>query len=75
MNPLDASEIGSTGVRVTRLGLGGAPIGSNLVLVTDDVALQIVRRAFELGIQVLRHRSPVRTRQERALLRRGAAGA
>ena len=30
MNPLDTAEIGSTGVRVTRLGLGGAPIGGNL---------------------------------------------
>ena len=51
MNPLDASEIRSTGVRVTRLGLGGAPIGGSQVHVPDDVALRIVRRAFELGIK------------------------
>ncbi len=51
MNPLDTAEIGSTGVRVTRLGLGGAPIGGNLVPVTDDEALEVVNRAVELGIR------------------------
>ena len=28
MNPLDKAEIGSTGVMVSRLGVGGAPFGS-----------------------------------------------
>ena len=51
MNPLDTAEIGSTGVRVTRIGLGGAPLGGNLVLVTDEEAVQIVRRALDLGIR------------------------
>ena len=51
MNPLDTVEIGSTGVRVTRLGLGGAPIGGNLAPVTGGEALKVVNRAVELGIR------------------------
>ena len=27
MNPLETTEIGSTGLEVTRIGLGGAPMG------------------------------------------------
>lgn len=53
MNPLDTAEIGSTGVHVTRLGLGGAPIGGNLVPVTEAAATEIVRKALDLGIRYL----------------------
>ncbi|MCH8207144.1 MAG: aldo/keto reductase [Chloroflexi bacterium] len=51
MDPLDTSEIGNTGLRVTKLGLGGAPIGGTRVLVPSEEAAQIVRRALELGIR------------------------
>ena len=51
MNPLDTAEIGGTGVRVTRLGLGGAPIGGNLAPVTKEDALKVINRAIELGIR------------------------
>ena len=51
MNPLDTAEIGSTGVRVTRLALGGAPIGGLLTNVAEDAAVQTVQRAWRLGVR------------------------
>ena len=48
MNPLETAEIGTTGLRVTRLGLGCAPLG------LTDVELEApnaVRRAYELGLR------------------------
>ena len=51
MNPLDTVEIGSSGVRVTRLGFGGAPLGA---LSGEDgarMAAETVRRGYELGIR------------------------
>ncbi len=57
MNPFERVEIGDTGVSVTTLGLGGAPL-SGMVL-ADGIfggtpyaeALRIVRRAYDLGIR------------------------
>ena len=56
MNPLDKVAIGDTGVSVSRLGLGGAPL-SGMVLggglyggTARDAAMAIIRRAHELGI-------------------------
>ncbi len=51
MNPLESKNLGKTGVRVTRMGLGGAPLGA---LSGDDgraVAVATARRAYELGIR------------------------
>lgn len=56
MKPTDTVRIGRTGVEVTRLGLGGAPL-SGMVL-ADGIyggtayqrAISIVRRSYELGI-------------------------
>lgn len=50
MNPLAKAQIGRTSLRVTRLGLGGAPLGGLFQQVRDDSALATIRRAFELGI-------------------------
>ena len=50
MNPLDKAEIGSTGVRVTRLGMGGAPIANLYSPVGESAALDTVHRALELDI-------------------------
>ena len=57
MNPFEAVAIGTTGVDVTRLGLGGAGL-SGMVLADGlyqgsdfDEALAIIRRAHELGIR------------------------
>jgi D-threo-aldose 1-dehydrogenase len=57
MNPFERVEIRKTGVRVTRLGLGGAPL-SGMKLAGGlyggsafDEAVRIVRRAYELGVR------------------------
>jgi D-threo-aldose 1-dehydrogenase len=50
MNSLDTVEIGATGVRVTRLGLGGAPIGAHLVDVEEAAAVATIERALELEV-------------------------
>lgn len=57
MNPFDRVEIRKTGVKVTRLGLGGAPL-SGMTLAAGlyggsayDEAIRIVKRAYELGVR------------------------
>ena len=50
---LDTTEIGSTGLRITRLGIGGAPIGSLFRTVTDEDAVATVRRGLELGLNYI----------------------
>lgn len=57
MDPFAKVAIGNTGVAVTRLGLGGAPLGG-MVLADGiftgssyDEALAIIRRAYELGVR------------------------
>ena len=51
MDPLATAEIGKTGLRVTRLGMGGAPLGGLFADVAGDVASQTVRRALKLGVR------------------------
>ena len=43
------AEIGTTGLRVSRLGLGGAALGGLFSDVTRDTAKETVRRSFDLG--------------------------
>ena len=50
MNPLDTAEIGRTGLRVTRLGFGGAPIGGSRAEVTEQDAVSSIHRAVDLGV-------------------------
>lgn len=57
MNPLELTCIGNTGVKVTRLGLGGAPL-SGMTLVgglfggaAREEAMRIIKLAFDLGIK------------------------
>jgi D-threo-aldose 1-dehydrogenase len=50
MDPLERVEIGRTGLRVTRLGLGGAPLGGLFQDVQGEAAVATVRRALEIGI-------------------------
>ena len=50
--PLDTAEIGSTGLFVTRLGLGGAgPAGRSFTEATGRVAHATMERAYELGVR------------------------
>ena len=53
MKPLQSSEIGKTGLKVTRLGTGTAPLGGLYADVTLPTAIRTVRRALDLGIRYL----------------------
>ena len=50
MDPLARTQVGKTSLRVTRLGLGGAPLGGLFQDVISDSAVATIRRALELGI-------------------------
>jgi D-threo-aldose 1-dehydrogenase len=50
MNPLEKAQIGRTGLQVTRLGMGSAPLGGLFEDVPEAHALDTVRRALALGI-------------------------
>lgn len=49
--PTERSAIGKTGVEVTRLGFGSAPIGGLFTPVSDADAAAVVDRAWSLGIR------------------------
>ena len=51
MNPLERVRLGRTDVRVTRLGLGLAPIGGLFQPVDEEQARATVERAWQLGIR------------------------
>ena len=51
MNPTERVQIGRTDVRVTRLGLGLAPIGGLFQPVDEEQARATVERAWQLGIR------------------------
>ena len=51
MNPVDTAAIGRTGLRVTRLGFGGAPLGGLFTSVDDDAAAATVLTAYDAGIR------------------------
>ena len=53
VHPLDKTQIGSTELRVTRLGIGGAPIGSLFRTVSEDDACATVLRGLELGLNYI----------------------
>ena len=53
VQPLDRTQIGSTELRVTRLGIGGAPIGSLFRTVSEDDARATVLRGLELGLNYI----------------------
>ncbi len=50
MDPLERRRIGRTKIEVTRLGLGGAPLGGLYHDLPEETALETVGRALELGI-------------------------
>ena len=49
MGRIGTAEIGTTGLRVTRLGLGGAGLGGLYSDVSRDAAIETVHRSFDLG--------------------------
>ena len=55
MNPTDTVQIGTTGLRVTRLGLGGVGVGGGTAITPPPFSSQadaetLVRRCLDLGI-------------------------
>ena len=47
MDPLELAEIGSTGLRVSRLGVGGVALGRST---TDEEAAATLSKCVELGV-------------------------
>lgn len=52
MSALPVAELGRTGLRVTRLGLGGAPLGDLFVRLTDAEADGVLEAAWEAGVRL-----------------------
>ena len=51
MDPRSRAELGRTGLQVTRLGLGTAPLGGLYEPVAEQDAVRTVERAYELGLR------------------------
>jgi len=50
VDPLEKKELGSTGLAVTRIGLGCASIGGLFGDIDQDQATRVVHRALDLGV-------------------------
>ncbi|NGP44899.1 aldo/keto reductase [Bacillaceae bacterium SIJ1] len=44
------TELGKTGITVSKLGLGGAPIGGDFSDITDPKAIEVIHAALDLGV-------------------------
>ena len=53
MNPLERVRVGTTDLYVTRLGLGGGPLGGAYGPITDSQADSTIAKAVELGIRYI----------------------
>ena len=53
MDPLEKVVLGTSGLEVTRLGLGCAALGGLYGDIPDEQAIQVVHRAFDLGLNLL----------------------
>lgn len=51
MRASEQAPLGRTGLRVTRLGLGSAPLGGLFSAVSEEEAEAVVERAWELGVR------------------------
>ncbi len=52
MDPKSKVTLGKTRLKVSRLGLGGAPLGGLFQDSTDEVATRTIRRAISLGLNL-----------------------
>ncbi|TNJ66140.1 hypothetical protein FE784_12040 [Paenibacillus hemerocallicola] len=50
---MEYTTFGKTGFRVSKLGLGGAPLGGDFCPVTDEQVVELIDRALELGINFI----------------------
>ena len=51
MNPLATRELGTTGIMLTQLGLGGTSVGSLFGKITDDDGVKVVKTAYDAGVR------------------------
>ena len=52
MNALDRRRLGKTGLEVTALGFGGAPIGGFRKSISEETARNAVREAYDAGVNL-----------------------
>ncbi len=53
MQPADHVPLGKTRLTVTRLGLGTVPLAGLYDPVTDEDALDVIRRAYDMGLRLI----------------------
>ena len=51
MNPFEMRELGKSGVRLTKLGFGSAPLGELFVRVDEPTAAATLKAAWDAGIR------------------------
>jgi D-threo-aldose 1-dehydrogenase len=51
MDPFELVQVGTTRLQVTRLGMGGAPLGSLFTEAENQVALDTVVKGYDLGVR------------------------
>ena len=51
MTTIETRGIGDTGLHVTTLGIGGAPLGNDVADDEEDLAITAVERAYESGVR------------------------
>jgi aryl-alcohol dehydrogenase-like predicted oxidoreductase len=51
MNPFELRELGESGVRLTQLGFGSAPLGELFVRVDEPTAAATLKAAWDAGIR------------------------
>ncbi|MBW7460750.1 hypothetical protein K0U00_42465, partial [Paenibacillus sepulcri] len=49
-NEMQYTTLGQTGIRVSKLGLGGAPLGGDFGATTDEEIERVVHTALDSGI-------------------------
>lgn len=52
MKPTDTRKLGKSGVEVTQLGFGGAPLGNMYQAFSDEEAIATVRAAYDAGLRL-----------------------
>lgn len=50
---MEYTVLGRTGFKVSRLGLGGAPLGGDFGETSDEIALNVIQTALDLGINFI----------------------
>lgn len=74
MNPQERVSLGRTSLKMTRLGLGGAPLGGLFSDSTEEVATRCIQRAVELGINLFDTAPLYGAGKSESRLGRGLAG-